>query len=97
MLKFNYRHLASTMTLVTAFSVSSTYGATLLEVPSSGPKTLSLTQYWSDNQGQTAHLLKAKLHALNNSQKAFNYSDAKNTDNYDTRTTDIFKALVLKK
>ena len=97
MLKLFYRQRASILTLVTAFCFSPAYAATLFEAPSSASKTLSLTQYWSDNQGQTAHLLKAKLQELNTSQKTFNYSDAKNTDNYDTKTTDIFKALVLKK
>lgn len=97
MLKLNYRYLVSTLTLVTAFSVSTSYAATLLEVPSTGTKSLSLTQYWSENQGQTTHLLKAKLQDLSAGTKNVNYAGAKNTDSYDSRTTDLFKALVLKK
>lgn len=95
MSQISYRLRIPLLALLCSFP--NIYGATLFENPLTSPQGSSLTQYKSGTTSQTSTVLKAKLQRLLSHQKPLNDVHSINTDGYDSKTYDVFKALFYKK
>lgn len=93
--QFSYRlHL---LPLALLFGFTHVYGATVFDVSLSTSQSSNFIEYGSGTSTQTSRVLKAKLEGLTRHQKPLNDEDAINTNRYDSKSNEVFKALVYKK